>query len=51
MFVQNSASEAYTVESTGDRQQHRGRSFSCGPNAIKNRSKSRGSVTCNYCKN
>jgi hypothetical protein len=24
MFVQNSASEAYTVQSTGDQQQHRG---------------------------
>jgi hypothetical protein len=49
-FVQNSASEAYTIQSTGDRQQHRGRSFSRGPNAARNRSKSRGSVTCNYCK-
>jgi hypothetical protein len=49
-FVQTSANEAYTVQSTGDRQQHRGRSFSRGPNATRNRSKSRGSVTCNYCK-
>jgi hypothetical protein len=49
-FVQNSANEAYTVQSTGDRQQHRERSFSRGPNATRNRSKSRGSVTCNYCK-
>jgi hypothetical protein len=49
-FVQNSASEAYTVQSTGDRQQHRGRSFSRGPNAMRNRSKSRGLMTCNYCK-
>jgi hypothetical protein len=49
-FVQNSTSEAYTVQSTGDRQQHRGRSFSRGPNATRNRSKSRGAVTCNYCK-
>jgi hypothetical protein len=49
-FVQSSASEAYTVQSTGDRQQHRGRSFSRGPTAKRNRSKSRGSVTCNYCK-
>jgi hypothetical protein len=49
-FVHNSASEAYTVQSTGDRQQHRGRSFSRGPNATRNRSKSRGSMTCNYCK-
>jgi hypothetical protein len=29
-FVQTSASEAYTVQSTGDREQHRGRSFSHG---------------------
>jgi hypothetical protein len=50
MFVQNSASEAYTVQSTGDRKQHRGRSFSRGPNATRNRGKSRGSMTCNYCK-
>jgi hypothetical protein len=35
---------------TGDRQQHCGRSFSRGPNVTRNRSKSRGSVTCNYCK-
>jgi hypothetical protein len=49
-FVKNSASEAYTVQSTGDRQQHRGRSSSRGPNTIRNRSKSRGSLTCNYCK-
>jgi hypothetical protein len=49
-FVQNLGSEAYTVQSTGDRQQHCGRSFSCGPNASRNRNKSRGSVTCNYCK-
>jgi hypothetical protein len=49
-FVQNTASEAYTVQSTGDRQQHLGRSFSRGANASRNRSKSRGSVTCNYCK-
>jgi hypothetical protein len=40
-FVQNSASEAYTVQSTGDRRQHRGRSSSRGPNATRNRSKSR----------
>jgi hypothetical protein len=49
-FVQNSASEAYTVQSTDDRQQHRGRSSSRGPNAMRNRSKSKGSMTCNYCK-
>jgi hypothetical protein len=49
-FIQISASEAYTVQSTGDRQQHHGRTFSRGPNASRNRSKSRGSVTCNYCK-
>jgi hypothetical protein len=49
-FVQKSASEAYTIQSTGDRQQHRGRSFSHGPNATRNRSKSKGLVTCNYCK-
>jgi hypothetical protein len=49
-FVQNLASEAYTVQSTGDRQQHRGRSSSCGPNATRNQSKSRGSMKCNYCK-
>jgi hypothetical protein len=49
-FVQNSTSEAYTIQSTGDRQQYRGRSFSRGPNASRNRSKSKGSVTCNYCK-
>jgi hypothetical protein len=50
MFVQNSASEAYTVHSTGDRQQHCERSFSRGPNVTRNRSKSEGSMTCNYCK-
>jgi hypothetical protein len=49
-FVQNSASEAYTVQSMGDRQQHRGRSSSRKPNATRNRCKSRGSMTCNYCK-
>jgi hypothetical protein len=49
-FVQTSANEAYTVQSTGDRLQHRGRSFSRGPNATRSRRKSRGSVTCNYCK-
>jgi hypothetical protein len=49
-FVQNPANEAYTVQSTGDRQQHRGRNFSRGLNTTRNRSKSRGSVTCNYCK-
>jgi hypothetical protein len=49
-FVENSTSEAYTVQSTGDRQQHCGRSFSHRPNVSRNRSKSRGSVTCNYCK-
>jgi hypothetical protein len=49
-FVKTSANEAYTVQSTGDRQQYRGRSFSCEPNATRNRSKSRGLVTCNYCK-
>jgi hypothetical protein len=49
-FIQNSASEAYTVQSTGDRQHHRGRSSSRGPNATRNRSNSRGSLTCNYCK-
>jgi hypothetical protein len=49
-FVQNSENEAYTVRSTGDRQQHRGRSFSRGPNATRNRSKSTGLVTCNYYK-
>jgi hypothetical protein len=49
-FVQNSASEAYTVQSTGDRQQHHGGSSSHGSNAMRNRSKSRGSRTCNYCK-
>jgi hypothetical protein len=48
-FVQNSAIEAYTVQSTGDRQQHRG-SSSRGLNATRNRSKSRGSRTYNYCK-
>jgi hypothetical protein len=49
-FVQNSTSEAYTVPNTGYRQQHHGRSSSRGPNATRNRSKSRGSLTCNYCK-
>jgi hypothetical protein len=49
-FVHNSANEAYTVQSMSDQQQHRGMSFSRGPNATRNRSKSRGSVTCNYCK-
>jgi hypothetical protein len=50
MFVQNSASEAYTVQNTGDRQQHRERSSSRGPNMTRNRSKYWGSMTCNYCK-
>jgi hypothetical protein len=50
MFVQNSTSEAYTVQSRGDQQQHRGRSFSRGPNVTRNQSKSRGSMTYNYCK-
>jgi hypothetical protein len=49
-FVQNSASEAYTVQSTVDRRQHRGRSSSCRPNATRNRSKSKGLMMCNYCK-
>jgi hypothetical protein len=49
-FVQNSANEAYTIQSTDDRQQHRGRSSSRRPNTTRNRSKFRGSMTCNYCK-
>jgi hypothetical protein len=49
-FVQNSASEAYTIQSTGDRQQHRGRRSSHGPNATRNRSKFKDSMMCNYCK-
>jgi hypothetical protein len=49
-FVQNSSSEAYTVQSTGDQQQHRGISSSRGPNTTRNRSKSKGSLTCNYFK-
>jgi hypothetical protein len=48
-FVQNSSNEAYIVQS-GDRQQHGGRSSSRGPNSTRNRSKSGGSLTCNYCK-
>jgi hypothetical protein len=49
-FVQNSANEAYTVQGTGDRQQHRGRSYSRGLNATRNRTKVRGLITCHYCK-
>jgi hypothetical protein len=37
-LIQNSASEAYIVQSTGDRPQHRGRSSSCRPNATRKRS-------------
>jgi hypothetical protein len=49
-FVLNSASEAYTVQSRGDRQQHRGRSSSRGPYTTRNRRKYGDLRTCNYCK-
>jgi hypothetical protein len=49
-FIQNTASEAYSIQSTGNRQQRCGRSSSCRPNASRSRSKSRDTWTCNYCK-
>jgi hypothetical protein len=49
-FVQNLASEVYTIQSTGDRPQHRGKSSSRGPNLTRNRSKSKDLRTRNYCK-
>jgi hypothetical protein len=49
-FLKNSPSEAYIVQSTGDRPQHRGRSSLHRANTTRNRSKSRDLRTCNYCK-
>jgi hypothetical protein len=49
-FIQNSASDAYNVQSMGYRPQHHGRSSSCRPNAMRNWSKSRDLRMCDYCK-